>query len=78
MAVPVKSKPTFIHPSKDFWRAYATYVIFWNLRISNPVLNPINKISLLWDLDPHLYSLINLRKNFVKNIFESEILNISL
>jgi len=62
MAVPVKSKPTFIHPSKDIWRAYATYVIFWNLRISNPVFNQINKVTLGLGAPPLFFD--QLKKDF--------------
>jgi len=51
IGIPTRKKPAFVYPTSDYWRANSTYTIFWNARITNPALNRISKISLLWDLE---------------------------
>jgi len=49
--IPICKRPDFVYPTSDYWRANLTYAMFWSARITNPALNRINKISLLWDLE---------------------------
>jgi len=49
IAIPTRKRPDFVYPTSDYWRTNLTYAIFRNARITNPALNRINKISLLWD-----------------------------
>jgi len=51
IAIPTRKQPDLVCPTSDYWCANLTYAIFWNARITNPALNRVNKISLLWDLE---------------------------